>query len=84
MQVQGRLLHLGFALFGVVQIALLGFAVRSDSLGIGPAIGIAAATALIGFTIAFVARARLLSTPFVERPQKSGCEKRWERAGKVG
>lgn len=56
---QQRLLRAGFALLGAVQIALIGLAVRSGALEIGPAIGVAGGTALIAVTIAFVSKARL-------------------------
>ncbi|MEE9229340.1 MAG: hypothetical protein V3U86_01430, partial [Acidobacteriota bacterium] len=53
---QQRLLRVGFALLGAVQIALIGLALRSGALGIGAAVGIAGGTALIGITIALVSR----------------------------
>ena len=54
-----RLLRVGLATLGAGQIAVIGLAVRSGALGIGPAIGIAGATALVGVAVALISRARL-------------------------
>ena len=53
------LLRVGLVVLGAAQFALMGLAVRNGALGIGPAIGIAVATALIGITVALISRARL-------------------------
>ena len=56
---QQRLLRVGFALLGAVQIALIALAVRGGALGIGSAVGIAGGTVLVAITVALISRARL-------------------------